>query len=60
MDLAELLDPESRPVGASRPALQGEWRAEKLRDSNWFREDWVKDAVSMHVARLQQNGFGKQ
>lgn len=52
LDLQDLLDPDL----SKNKGLEGEWRTERLRDSSWFSQGWVKDAVSVHVARGQAVG----
>lgn len=51
LDLQDLLDPDP----SKHKGVEGEWRLERLRDAEWFKQDWVKDAVSVHIARAQAN-----
>jgi SWI/SNF-related matrix-associated actin-dependent regulator of chromatin subfamily D len=49
LDLQDLLDPDPSKFKGT----EGEWKLERLRDSDWFKQDWVKQAVGLHVARAQ-------
>lgn len=49
LDLQDLLDPDPSKFKGT----EGEWKLERLRDSEWFQQDWVKQAVGLHVARSQ-------
>lgn len=49
LDLQDLLDPDPSKFKGT----EGEWKLERLRDSEWFQQDWVTQAVGLHVARSQ-------
>ena len=48
IDLRDVLEPDADATPAGRD------RMARLRDSKWFGQDWVRDAVGIHVARGQQ------
>lgn len=49
LDLQDLLDPDPSKFKGT----EGEWKLERLRDGEWFKQDWVQQAVGLHVARGQ-------
>lgn len=49
LDLQDLLNPDPSKFKGT----EGEWKLERLRDTEWFAQDWVKQAVGLHVARSQ-------
>lgn len=53
LDLQDLLSDES---GSLRSA-SGAWKGREVRDSEWFRKEWVGDAVGMYLARQQQAAY---
>jgi hypothetical protein len=57
LDLADLLDTNGNSGSARVQERIGMWKGERLREGEWFRKEWVKDAVGMYLARNQQAGY---
>lgn len=52
LDLETLLSPSNTSTVGPR-GYEGEWRVERMRDTDWFRSESVRDAIGLYIARLQ-------
>lgn len=53
LDLGDLLD-EQGGRGRLKDGRELTWKNELGREREWFKQEWVKDAVGMYLARNQQ------